>query len=82
MAEFDLRRMGDTSPYPYVIHWAGLKKLRLRHMLRADILRHFERKYYAAIPNGRVRHWIRLTTDEAERWYRRAMRVATRVSRS
>jgi lipopolysaccharide biosynthesis glycosyltransferase len=79
MAEFDLSQLNDTSPYPFVIHWAGLKKLRLRHMLRADILRHFERAYYARIPNGSARHWLRLTSDEVERWSKRAMRVATGV---
>ena len=82
MAEFDLSLLNDGSPYPFVIHWAGLKKLRLRHMLRADILRHFERAYYAGIPQGRARHWLRLTSDEAERWYTRAIRVAARVRRS
>ncbi len=82
MAEFELAALNEESPYPYVIHWAGLKKLRLRHMLRADVLRHFERDYYARLPHGRARHWLRLTSAEAERWYRRLVRVARRLRRS
>ena len=37
-----------------VIHWAGLKKLRLAAMPGADLLRYFERAYYASIRNGQT----------------------------
>ena len=79
MAGFDVASLDDRSPYPFVIHWAGLKKLRLRHMLRADILRNFERAYYARTAFGSGRKWARLVGSEVERWYGRAKRVAARA---
>jgi hypothetical protein len=79
LSAFEVASLDGNSPYPYVIHWAGLKKLRLRRMLRADILSHFETAYYRRLAFGRVRHWARLAQDEAERWYRRAGRLAARA---
>lgn len=43
-----------TAP-PLVIHWAGMKKTRLRDMAGADILEFFERHYYSRIPGGERR---------------------------
>jgi hypothetical protein len=79
MSPFEVASLDANSPYPYVIHWAGLKKLRVRHMLRADILRHFEAAYYERFAFGRVRRWARLVRAELERWYRRAGRLVTRT---
>ena len=79
MAAFELGALVEGSPYPFLIHWAGLKKLRLRHMLRADILRDFERAYYARTAFGAGRKWTRLVGSEVERWYGRAKRVVARV---
>jgi hypothetical protein len=42
-----------NSPYPQVIHWAGLGWGKsVEQMPRADILMHFEALYYSRIPNG------------------------------
>jgi hypothetical protein len=79
MSSFEVASLDDHSPYPYVIHWAGLKKLRLRHMLRADILRHFEAAYYGRLAFGSALRVLRLVQDESERWYRRAGRLAGRL---
>jgi hypothetical protein len=79
MSPFEVASLNGDSPYPFVIHWAGLKKLRLRTMLRADILRHFEAAYYGRLSFGRARRWSRLMWDEAERWYRRAERLIARA---
>lgn len=79
MSPFEVESLDGNSPYPYVIHWAGLKKRRLRRMLRADILSHFEAAYYRKFAFGRVRRWVRLAQDEMERWYRRAGRVIARA---
>jgi len=79
MSPFEVASLDGNSPYPYVIHWAGLKKLRLRRMLRADILHHFETAYYSRLAFGRLRHWTRLAQDEIERWYRRAGRLIARA---
>jgi len=79
MAAFDLASLDERSPYPFLIHWAGLKKRRLGQMLRSDILRAFERAYYARTAFGTGRKWTRLAGSEFERWYSRAKRVAARV---
>lgn len=80
VSTFDVAKLDSDSPYPFVIHWAGLKKLRLRRMLRADILRHFEQAYYSRVAYGRTRHWARLIHDETERWARRGRRLVARAT--
>jgi hypothetical protein len=79
MAEFVVARLNAGSPYPYVIHWAGLKHRRLRKMLRPDILKHFERAYYARVAYGAVRLAARIVADDVERWYGRAARLSRRA---
>ena len=79
MSEFEVRSLSEDSPYPYLIHWAGLKKRRIGRMLRSDILREFERAYYARIPNGAVTKVVRTALAEWEFWYRRAMRLVKRA---
>ena len=79
MSEFQLPSLDGNSPYPYLIHWAGLKKRRLGRMLRSDILREFERAYYARVPNGSLRQLARTARDECEFWYRRAMRFVKKA---
>jgi hypothetical protein len=37
---------------PMIVHWAGLKKVRQREMLGADLLAYFEREYYRRMPLG------------------------------
>ena len=78
MAEFDVAALNGESPYPFLIHWAGLKHVRLGRMLRADILRHFERAYYARLTHGSVRLRTRVMADEIARWYGRAARFVRR----
>ncbi|MEO6209678.1 MAG: hypothetical protein ABIQ10_06070 [Gemmatimonadaceae bacterium] len=81
MSEFAVAMLGEASPYPFVIHWAGLKKARLGQMLRADILRHFEGAYYAKVSNGFTRRRSRILRTEIERWYSRGGRVAGKIVR-
>lgn len=79
MRDFELDRLHDASPYPFLIHWAGLKKRRHGQMLRADILRHFERAYYAQISLGSARLLARHVHAEGEFWLRRALRATSKV---
>ncbi|MDB4911337.1 MAG: hypothetical protein JWO39_2160, partial [Gemmatimonadetes bacterium] len=79
MSPFEVASLDGNSPYPFVIHWAGLKHLRLRRMVRADILTHFEAAYYRRLAFGGARRWARLVQDETERWYRRAGRLIARA---
>jgi hypothetical protein len=82
MDAFDVALLSSASPYPYVIHWAGLKNRRLRKMLRADILSHFERDYYARLAFGGLRRWARLIGSEGERWYKRVLNIPSRARRA
>jgi hypothetical protein len=79
LSSFEVASLNGNSPYPFLIHWAGLKHLRLRRMLRSDILDHFEAAYYRRLAFGRARKWARLVQDETERWYRRAGRLVARL---
>jgi len=42
-------KQGD---YPYILHWAGMSRIRMKHLPRADILR-FYRNYYYSIAGPR-----------------------------
>lgn len=60
MAEFDIAKIDENSPYPKLIHWAGLRRPRMMDMPRADILSKFEALYYSRIPNGTIRRQARV----------------------
>jgi hypothetical protein len=77
-----------------IIHWAGMKKTRLRHMAGSDILLYFERLYYSRLPAGTLRRHLencRHFLIDCQQWvgvriklcYRRGIETATawRVSR-
>lgn len=78
MSEFEVHSLHERSPYPYLIHWAGLKRRRQGQMLRADILQHFEREYYARLPFGTTRFLARTVGAEWEHWYGRWKRLLAR----
>jgi hypothetical protein len=40
---------------PLIVHWAGMKKIRLSQMVGADILNFFEKLYYERVPNSAIR---------------------------
>jgi hypothetical protein len=80
MSDFEVASLTEASPYPYLIHWAGLKKRWHREMLRADILDHFERSYYARTPLGAARMAARNVGAEVEYWMRRALRLVHKTS--
>ncbi|MEP7087656.1 MAG: hypothetical protein ABI884_10150 [Gemmatimonadota bacterium] len=79
MSEFEVASLNDDSPYPYLIHWAGLKNRRHGKMLRADILHHFEGVYYAQTVFGGARLLARHVRAEVEHWFCRAIRLARKV---
>jgi hypothetical protein len=43
-----------SSPYPYVVHWAGKKRKLLLLQKNGRLLRHFEAAYYRRIRYGRL----------------------------
>ena len=72
----DLQAIATFSPYPALIHWAGMKKWRLSAMVRSDILRYFEREYYAVLFGGRLRLVARIVRADVHRLSRWVFRQA------
>jgi hypothetical protein len=54
MDGYAIHEVLDRAAPARVVHWAGLKKLRLAAMPGTDLLRYFERAYYAPIRNGQT----------------------------
>lgn len=55
LKEVPLELIASRSAPPLVIHWAGMKKIRMKKMVGSDILMFFEKYYYSSIPYGRIR---------------------------
>ena len=55
MYGLDAQGISKRIAPPSIIHWAGMKKIRLRHMVGSDILLYFEKFYYARLPAGTLR---------------------------
>ena len=72
--EVQVDRLDESSPYRFLIHWCGLKKQRIGEMNRGDLLLHFERIYYAAIPWGRWKCIWRIISARAEEFLRSMLR--------
>ena len=56
-----------TAP-PLIIHWAGMKKTSLRHMVGSDILLYFEKFYYTRLPAGTLRRWFAICQHFLIHW--------------
>jgi hypothetical protein len=63
ISDIDLAQLAGDSPYPYVIHWAGLRLPKIGDMIRSDILLFFEDYYYSRIPLGKIRNRYRMAAD-------------------
>jgi hypothetical protein len=47
---------------PLLMHWAGMKKLRLKRMMRSDLILYFEDRYFDLVRLGAMKkHWLALT---------------------
>jgi hypothetical protein len=70
------------GPHRELIHWAGLRWGKtISQMPRADILLHFETKYYDAVPLGRSRKAWRQTAARLARAARNRMQEVARPFR-
>jgi lipopolysaccharide biosynthesis glycosyltransferase len=69
--QFDLEQIKYNSPYPFLIHWAGLKKPRLGDMIRSDILKFFEDIYYSKIGLGTLKKSGRILNSLISGKYRK-----------
>lgn len=77
MSGFDVESLESAEHKPRVIHWAGLKRHKLRDMPGADILLYFEKIYYREIPFGAFKRLFRAL----QYWVSSLCRVgSTRVS--
>jgi len=65
ISRIDVRQLTQDSPYPLLIHWAGLRKPRLREMPGAEILLKFEDFYYSRIPFAAWRRPVRILRERA-----------------
>jgi hypothetical protein len=50
--------VSKRAALPQIVHWAGLKKARVRDMLGADLLLFFEKAYYNRLPAGGARRIV------------------------
>ena len=67
MEAFNLATILKGTAPCRVIHWAGLKSIRLSAMPGSDLLQHFERLYYQRIPVGWIlRPWRAATSTVHE----------------
>jgi hypothetical protein len=58
MDGLDAERVTKRTAPPLIIHWAGMKKTRLRPMVGSDILLYFEKFYYARLRAGTLRRLL------------------------
>ena len=80
------RAIAERRTAATIIHWAGLKKARLKDMTGSDVLNFFEREYYRRLPGGGVRRhlaaWRHVLAywrhEAATRWRLAARRVGWR----
>lgn len=57
--ELDINEIKNLKGYPYILHWAGIKRLHIRKFDRYDILKFYETEYYKAIPRGNIKRFVR-----------------------
>ena len=80
IGDLDLSKIAANSPYPFVIHWAGLKRPRIKAMIRSDILLFFEDYYYSKIRFGKTINRYRVVSELISRTGNRALAKTGRVS--
>jgi Coenzyme PQQ synthesis protein D (PqqD) len=61
----ELSKISQTSPYKFLLHWAGRSfkntvAPNFDGSPRADLLLHFEKMYYDLIPLRALKYWVRL----------------------
>ena len=76
MDDLDVPSVTGGAAPALIIHWAGMKKLLLREMVRGDLLQFFEDWYYQRMPMGRVRKLLALWRQV---WIQCAFEVSRRI---
>src|SRR5262249_8446520 len=81
MKDVDAASVAARTAPALVVHWAGLKRERLKDMVGADLLSFFERCYYKKIPGGQVRRIAAIVTSAAAGHLRKAHAKTTNAIR-
>ena len=63
MSGLDAETVSRRAAEPLVVHWAGMKRVRQRDMIGADLLAYFEKKYYQRLPAGKARRFFAGSRD-------------------
>jgi hypothetical protein len=58
MHGLDAETVSKWAAEPRVVHWAGMKRVRQRDMIGADLLAYFEKVYYQRLPSGGARRFF------------------------
>jgi hypothetical protein len=58
MDGLDAETVSNRAAKPLIVHWAGIKRVRQRDMIGADLLAYFERSYYQRLPAGKARRFF------------------------
>jgi hypothetical protein len=68
MQELEANTVLQRAATPIVVHWAGMKKVRQRDMVGADLLYCFEEFYYQRLPYRRARRLMAAGQDSLAHW--------------
>ncbi len=60
MDGLDVGTVSRLAP-PVIVHWSGIKRMRQRDMISADVLAYFEKLYFQQLPGGRVRRLLAIS---------------------
>lgn len=58
MDGLDAETVSKRAAEPLVVHWAGMKRVRQRDMIGADLLAYFEKLYYQRLPAGKAKRFL------------------------
>ena len=72
MQQLDAHAISMKASPPLVVHWAGIKKVRQRDMVGADVLAFFENEYYKRLPAGTSRRILAGSQYVLSAWSHRA----------
>ncbi len=75
----DATTVSARAAMPLIVHWAGMKKMRHRDMVGADLLSYFEQIYYQRLPGGVVRRMLAAWQNALVHW-RHGLEVRVRLS--
>ena len=64
----DAESVSKRHARPLVIHWAGMKRTRLRTVAGGDILLYFEKSFYSRLPAGGIRKYLANCRHFFARW--------------